>query len=81
MTNERGILVAPVQAVRPGLFTYDFNESGPKTGTRTASMIFAPLGTAILPFYCAPDSKTGIFKNGATYPFNLYPTLDPPKEQ
>ena len=81
MTNERGILVAPVQAVRPGLFTYDFNESGPRTGTRTASMIFAPLGTAILPFYCAPDSKTGIFKNGATYPFNLYPTLDPPKEQ
>jgi hypothetical protein len=81
MTNERGILVAPVQAVHSGISTYYFNESGPKTGTRTASLIYNPMGTASLPFYCAPDSKTGIFKNGATYLFNLYPTFNPPENQ
>jgi hypothetical protein len=81
ITYERGILVAPVQAVRPGLSTYDFNESGPKTGTRTASLIYNPLGTSTLIFSCAPDSKTGIFKNGVTYLFNLYPTINPPEGQ
>jgi hypothetical protein len=79
MTDERGILIAPVQAVRPGLSTYDFNEFGPKTGTRTASLIYNPLGTSTFLFYCAPDSKTGIFKNGVTYLFNLYPTINPPE--
>ena len=81
MTDERGILVAPVQAVHPGLSTYTFNEFGPKLGTRTASLIFDPLGTSTLSLYCLPDSQTGFFKNGVTYLFNLYPTTNPPSEQ
>jgi hypothetical protein len=84
MTNERGMLVAPVQLVHlvhSGLFTYYFNEFGPKTGIRTASLIYNPIGTASFPFFCAPDSKTGTFNNGVTYLFNLYPILNPPENQ
>ena len=75
MTDERGMLVAPVQEFHPGLFTYNFNEFGPKTGTRTASLIYNPLGTSNLSIYSAPESQTGYFKNGATYLFDLYVKL------
>jgi hypothetical protein len=43
-------------------------------------MIYDSMGPSTIPFYCAPDSKTGKFLNGATYLFNLYPTTNPPKE-
>ncbi|HZX62276.1 MAG TPA: hypothetical protein VFE66_03605 [Bacteroidales bacterium] len=43
-------------------------------------MIYDPMGPSILPFYCAPDSKTGKFLNEATYLFNLYSTTNPLKE-
>jgi hypothetical protein len=72
ITNERGMLVAPVQKVHPGLTTYYFSESGPKLGTRTASLIYNPLGTENPPFYSTTDSMTGFFKVGVTYTFNLY---------
>jgi hypothetical protein len=75
MTDERGILVAPVQAVHPGLSTYDFNESGPARGTRTASLIYSPVGTSNFTIFCAPESQTGLFKNGVTYLFDLYVKL------
>jgi len=78
MTDERGMLVAPVQAVHPGLSTYTFNEFGPKLGTRTASLIFDPLGTSTFSLYCAPVSQTGAFKNGITYPFDLFVILQTP---
>jgi len=78
MTDEHGKVVAPVQAVRPGLSTYYFYETGPLMGTRVASMIYDPMGPSSLPFYCAPDARTGKFLNGATYLFNLYPTINPP---
>ena len=81
MTDEHGRIVAPVQAVRPGLSIYTFNETGPVKGTRTASLIYDPISPSSLPFYCAPDSKTGTFSNGGTYLFNLYPTTNPPKAQ
>jgi hypothetical protein len=81
LTDEKGGLVAPVQAVRPGLSTYTFNENGPVKGTRIARMIYDPISPSSLPFYCAPDSKTGSFQNGGTYLFNLYPTTNPPKAQ
>ncbi|MCX6245040.1 MAG: hypothetical protein NTU98_10085 [Bacteroidetes bacterium] len=81
LTDENGRLVAPVQVVRPGLSTYTFNEIGPFKGTRIARMIYDPISPSSLPFYCAPDSKTGSFQNGGTYLFNLYPTTNPPKAQ
>ena len=81
ITDGRGKLVAPVQAVRPGLSTYYFSEIGPVSGTRTATMIYDPMGPGVLQFYCAPDSKTGLFKNGVTYSFDLYPTTNPPKSE
>ena len=80
MTDERGILVAPVQVVRPGLSTYDFNESGPKFGTRTASLIFDPIGNPTPPYYCTPVSQTGAFKIGVTYLFDLYVKFLTPAE-
>ena len=75
MTDERGMLVAPVQALHPGLSNYTFNEFGPVRGTRTASLIINPLGMSDFTIYCAPESETGIFKNGATYLFDLYVEL------
>jgi hypothetical protein len=81
ITDEHGRLVAPVQAVRPGLSTYHFSEFGPVIGTRVARLIYDPIGPTDLPFYCAPDVKTGKFINGTTYLFNLYPTTNPPKRE
>ncbi len=78
VTDEHGKQVAPVQAFRPGISVYYFNEPGPVIGTRVASMICNPIGPASLPFYCAPDSRTGKFVNGGTYIFNLTPTTKPP---
>ncbi len=75
MTDERGMLVAPVQALHPGLSTYTFNEFGPVKGTRTASLIIKPFGISDFTIYCAPESETGIFKNGVTYVFDLYVEL------
>jgi hypothetical protein len=81
ITDESGRLVAPVQVVRPGLSIYSFNEIGPVKGTRVAHMIYEPINPSSLPFYCAPDSKTGSFQNGGSYLFNLYPTTNPPQAQ
>ena len=44
ITDEHGRLVAPVQAVRPGLSTYHFSEFGPVIGTRVARLIYDPIG-------------------------------------
>jgi hypothetical protein len=75
MTDERGMLVAPVQALHPGFSTYTFNEFGPVRGTRTASLIINHLPISDFTIYCAPESETGIFKNGVTYLFDLYVKL------
>jgi hypothetical protein len=79
MTDENGKLVAPVQTVRPGLSTYYFHESGSVKGTRVARMTYDPTGPSYIIFYCAPDSKTGKFVPGATYLFNLTPSINAPK--
>ncbi len=79
VTDEHGKQIAPVQPFRPGISTYYFNELGPVIGTRVASMVLNQIEPATVHFYCAPDSRTGKFVNGATYFFNLVPTIKPPK--
>ncbi len=55
-----------------------FSEIGPVRGSRVASLIEVPQEGAYIPFYCNPDIKTGLFRNGVTYMFNLYPSFQQP---
>jgi len=79
VTDEHGKKIAPVQAFRPGVTVYYFNEYGPVLGTRVASMVLNPIEPASALFYCLPDSRTGKFVNGETYLFNLTPSTKPTK--
>ena len=74
VTDAHGKPIAPAQRLRPGTSTYVFYENGPYKGTRVAVLVNDPIVPTNIPFFCAPDVKTGGFANGVTYDFNLYPT-------
>jgi hypothetical protein len=82
--NEHGQLVAPAQFFLPGTDMYNFYEPGPVNGLRIARLVMVSRDGQhyICPneLYTRPDFKFGYFDNGRSYLFNLYPTIQPPKE-
>jgi len=74
VTDPEGNLIAPPQSFIPGRDIYNFFERGPVTGGRVAHIYIAPgfEGGTCVPV-SGTDSKKGIFENGKTYKFNLYP--------
>jgi hypothetical protein len=73
VTDERGRAIAPPQQFRPGVWTYTVKELGTVTGTRIAKMVRNTQVICPDALNFAPDSRSGIFKGGATYLFNLVP--------
>jgi hypothetical protein len=78
MTDQNGRQVAPAQLFTIGTWTYNFTEAGPVTGTRIARLTTPSEGGQYLSLFPYPDSKTGTFLNGKTYPFDLYPYVPGP---
>ncbi len=73
LTNERGQLIAPAQAFRLGVWSYTFKETGPVTGTRVAKIVKNPNVICPNAVTFQPDSKSGTFRAGETYTFDLIP--------
>jgi hypothetical protein len=71
MTDENNRMIAPVQLLRFGVFSYEFYESTTVQGTRIAKLVYSDGNTTEL-FHSVPDSQTGRFSIGGTYLFNLY---------
>jgi hypothetical protein len=78
LTDGNGRRIAYQQFV-PGINTYQFSEAGPVNGTRIVKLVESNINVTYLPFSCNPDVKTGIFRNGVIYKFNLYPTMAMPE--
>jgi hypothetical protein len=78
ITDGNGRQIARPQLVVPGVVKYYFSEMGPVNGTRIVRLIEKPSGDSFIPYSCEPDAKTGLFRNGVTYIFNLYPSLAQP---
>ena len=74
LSDENGRAVAPPQQLREGVSEYSFSESGPVKGTRIARLAFGDRPHSDL-FLCKPDGRTGIFRGGETYTFDLYVVL------
>ena len=79
MTDGNGRRIAAPQQAVTGINTYYFSELGPVTGTRIARLVEAHISDSYMPFTCNPDVKTGIFKNGYMYDFNLWPSSSLPQ--
>jgi hypothetical protein len=74
VTDERGRAVAPPQQFRLGTWSYNIKEkTATMTGTRIAKIVLNTQMICPDALNFAPDSKTGTFKDGATYLFNLVP--------
>jgi hypothetical protein len=83
LTNQNGSLIAGTQTFNPSESIYIFNEYATvsRTTTRIARFILVPdnfIGLNVLK--ARSDVKTGVFLNGHTYLFNLYPTNQVSKE-
>ena len=79
ITDETGRLVAPAQLLLPGKTEYQFAENGPVKGIRIAK-----LSNGLRPHADAwisnEDIKAGLFRNGASYLFNIYISLPVPEK-
>ena len=71
MTDENGNPVARPQVFKTGTWVYTFNEAGPVKGARIARLELS--GGRTFNEYPYPDIQKGIFLNGESYMFNLYP--------
>ncbi len=79
LTDQNNRRVADAQQVEFGKWTYQFTEMGPVSGIRVAHLIETTADDAFMPYSCSPDIKSGTFRNGVTYMFNLYPTREIPE--
>ena len=79
VTDAYGNNIAPPQSFSASVSKYNFYEAGPFKGVRTARLEIMPNGEN---FLCAPelsvlpDFISGLFLNGQTYLFELYPTKE-----
>jgi hypothetical protein len=71
VSDENNRPVALPQAFKPGVFTYNFYEIGPVTGTRVAHVKTNTQihGPGICPFVNDTQAQYNTFLNGSTYPF------------
>ena len=74
ITDENNRHIGGAQLVEPGTWKYQFSEQGPVTGIRIAHLVQSTSDDTLMPFSCNPDVKSGTFRNGVVYNFNLYPT-------
>ncbi len=75
--------LAPAKAYVPGISSYDFFERGPAEGIRIARLVKYNYGghfECLTELFTAPAVLSGKFMNGETYRFDLFPTLEPPRE-
>jgi hypothetical protein len=88
IVDQNGRLVATAQEYKPGIDKYTFHESIPSiqvSQPRRAAMlvpvVFPGDFVCEFPLSTRPDVKTGPFRTGQTYMFNLYPqsTFQPVK--
>ncbi len=77
LMDANGRLVAPAQEYKNGVNSYTFHERGPVTGVRVAALVMANWDHFICrqELYTSPAIYYGLFLNGKTYFFNLYPTI------
>jgi hypothetical protein len=83
--DGRGYQVAPAKILVPGVALYDFYERGPVKGVRIARLVKSPIdngghlgnGYVVcdLEYVTQPVALNGLFENGQTYKFELFPQV------
>jgi hypothetical protein len=79
LRDEDGNQVGPALPYYEGIDNYIIRESGPVTGTRIAYLERIDGAGQVLcnqVLQTQPDQITGDFRNGYTYIFSLYPTIN-----
>ena len=83
LLDETGRQVAPAQVFIKGINKYVFYEKAPALGrTRMAALVPVSYPQHFVcpnDFFTLPDVKMGPFMTGQTYTFDLYPTIQTPR--
>lgn len=77
IVDGNGNRVSPAKAYRPGVVKYAFYERGPASGVRIARLVLKSSHGQICQFelFATPVIKTGQFKAGEIYRYDLFPQL------
>ncbi|MDP1621015.1 MAG: hypothetical protein Q8M08_01620 [Bacteroidales bacterium] len=81
--DQNGRQVAPAKVYTPSTNRYEFFERGPAVGTRIAVLVKYQYGDHYVcdtELFTEPAVLTGKFLTGQTYRFDLFPSLQAPKE-
>lgn len=80
ITDENGLVVDEPKTFHEEINTYVFHEMGPVSGTRIAQLEKIQNSSPYAckqAIYTIPNAVTNIFRNGATYLFDLAPEIMP----
>ena len=83
IVDQNGRQVAPAKPFISGVNRYEFYERGPVNGTRVAVLVRDLQGDHYVcqtELHATPAVITGKFIPGETYQFELFPTIQSPKE-
>ncbi len=81
LTDGAGNPVAMPQVFQYGVWTYNFYERGPITGTRVSHLTRHPVVVCPNTYSFSADRRTGNFYNGMSYLFNMEPIAYWSREQ